>query len=73
MAFDGLIIKSIVSELNNNLIGGKINKIYEPNKNEIILDIYNKQKFMLDICIDSSNCRINLTNHLIHCNSLEWL
>lgn len=64
MAFDGLITKSIVSELNNNLIGGKINKIYEPNKNEIILDIYNKQKFMLDICIDSSNCRINLTNHL---------
>lgn len=64
MAFDGLITKSIVSELNNNLIGGKINKIYEPNKNEIILDIYNKQKFMLDICIDSSNCRINLTTHL---------
>lgn len=64
MAFDGLVTKSIVSELNNNLIGGKINKIYEPNKNEIVLDIYNKQKFMLDICIDSSNCRINLTTHL---------
>ena len=64
MAFDGLITKSIVSELNNNLIGGKINKIYEPNKNEIILDIYNKQKFMLNICIDSSNCIINLTTHL---------
>ena len=43
---------------------GKINKIYEPNKNEIILDIYNKSKLFLDICIDSSNCRINLTNHL---------
>lgn len=43
---------------------GKINKIYEPNKNEIILDIYNKSKFFLDICIDSSNCRINLTTHL---------
>lgn len=43
---------------------GKINKIYEPNKNEIILDIYNKSKFFLDICIDSSNCRINLTKHL---------
>ena len=43
---------------------GKINKIYEPNKNEIILDIYNKNKFFLDICIDFSNCRINLTKHL---------
>ena len=64
MAFDGLITKSIVSELNTYLCGGKINKIYQPNKNEIILDIYNKKKFMLNICIDSSNCRINLTNHL---------
>lgn len=64
MAFDGICCRSIVSELNNFLIGGKINKIYEPNKNEIILDIYNNKKFMLNICIDSSNCRINLTNHL---------
>ena len=64
MAFDGLITKAIVTELNNTIVGGKINKIYEPNKNEIILDIYNKKKFLLNICIDSTNCRINLTNHL---------
>ena len=64
MAFDGICCKSIVSELNNLLVGGKINKIYEPNKNEILLDIYNNKKFMLNICIDSSNCRINSTNHL---------
>ena len=64
MAFDGLVTKSIVSELNTYLTGGKINKIYEPNKNEILLDIYNQKKFMLNICIDSSNCRINLSNHL---------
>lgn len=64
MAFDGIVTKSIVSELNNILIGGKINKIYQPTKNEIILDIYNKKKFMLNVCIDSSNCRIHLTNHI---------
>ena len=64
MAFDGLITKSIVSELNTYLTGGKINKVYQPNKNELILDIYNKKKFMLNICIDSSNCRINLSKHL---------
>ena len=64
MAFDGICCRSIVSELNTLLVNGKINKIYEPDKNEIILDIYNKKKFMLNICIDSSNCRINLTNHL---------
>lgn len=64
MAFDGFVTKKIVTELNNTIIGGKVNKIYEPNKNEIILDIYNKQKMMLSICIDSSNCRMNLTTHL---------
>ena len=64
MAFDGLVTKSIVSELNKKLVGGKINKIYEPSKNEVILDIYNNKKFILNICIDSSNCRINLSNHL---------
>ena len=64
MAFDGFVTKSVVTELNNVLTGGKVNKIYEPNKNEIILDIYCKEKFLLDICIDSANCRMNLTNHL---------
>lgn len=64
MAFDGIVTHSIVKELNNIIINGKINKIYQPTKNEVILDIYNKKKFMLNICIDSSNCRINLTNHL---------
>lgn len=63
MAFDGILTHSIVNELKNTLIGGKINKIYEPNKNEIVLDIYNKEKFLLDICIEASNYRINLTKH----------
>ena len=64
MAFDGIVTYSIVSELNKLIIGGKINKIYEPNKNELVLDIYNGKKYLLNICIDSSNCRIHLTNHL---------
>ena len=55
MAFDGMLTHSIVNELKDHLTGGKINKIYEPNKNEIILDIYNKEKFLLDICIEASN------------------
>ena len=64
MAFDGLVTKLVVNELENLIVGGKINKVYEPSKNEIIIDIYNQKKFTLNICIDSSNCRINLTNHL---------
>ena len=39
MAFDGIVTKSIVSELNQFIVGGKINKVFEPNKNELILGI----------------------------------
>ena len=63
MAFDGIVTRAIVTEL-QNLIGGKIDKIYEPDKNTIILGIYSQGKnFALNICIDSHNCRLNLTTH----------
>lgn len=64
MAFDGIITKCVINELNKTIIDGKISKIFEPNKNEIILGIYSGGKnYALDICIDSSNCRLNLTTH----------
>ena len=62
MAFDGIITKQVVLELKNVLIGGKINKIFEPNKNEIILGIYsNGKNYALNISIASNNYRMNLT------------
>ena len=39
MAFDGIITKTISYELQKVLLDGKINKIFEPNKNEILLGI----------------------------------
>ncbi len=63
MAFDGIVTKKIVYELNNNLKNGKINKIYEPSKNEIILGIYNNGKnYALTLNI-STNYRIHLTTN----------
>jgi len=63
MAFDGIVTKSILKEL-TPLIGGKIDKIHEPDRNTIILGIYSQGKnYALNICIDSRNCRINLTTH----------
>ena len=62
MAFDGIVTKAVVSELNTCLINGKINKIFEPNKNEILLGVYSGGKnYCLNISIDSVNYRINLT------------
>ena len=64
MAFDGIVTKAVVCELNKSIINGKINKIYEPNKNEILLGIYSKGKnYALTISIDPINYRINLTSH----------
>ena len=64
MAFDGFVTKAVVSELNNCLINGKINKIFEPNKNEVILSIYSGGKlYALNISIDSNYYRINLTTY----------
>lgn len=63
MAFDGFVTKAVVYEL-NCLIGGKINKIFEPNKNEILLGIYSGGKnYCLNISIDSINYRLNLTTN----------
>lgn len=64
MAFDGIVCSAVVAELNTLILEGKINKIFEPNKNEIIVGIYSKGKNLtLNINIDPVNYRINLTTH----------
>ena len=63
MAFDGFVNKAIVTELTKSILNGKIVKIYQPTKDEFVFTIYaNNNKYNLNICINSSNCRINLTN-----------
>ena len=63
MAFDGIVTKAITSEI-AQLKGSRIDKIFEPNKNTIILGIYqNGINYALNICIDAQYCRINLTTH----------
>lgn len=65
MAFDGIVTKAVIAELNHCLINGKINKIFEPNKNEILLGIYSGGKnYCLNISIDSVNYRVNLTTNV---------
>ena len=63
MAFDGIVTKAITSEI-SQLKGSRIDKIFEPNKNTIVLGIYqNGINYALNICIDAQYCRINLTTH----------
>lgn len=63
MAFDGIVTKAITTEI-SQLCGARIDKIYQPNRNEIILGLYlDKKNYAIDICIESQNCRINLTTN----------
>lgn len=63
MAFDGIVTKSIVAEL-QRLIGSKIEKIYQPDRNTVTLALYLQgKKSILNICIESHNCRLNITKH----------
>ena len=65
MAFDGIVTKCIVGELSNSIINCKVNKIYEPTKKDIILNLYgNCQNFDLAICTNSNFSRIHLTKHI---------
>ncbi len=63
MAFDGIVTKAIASEL-QQLSGARIDKIFQPNKNNIILGFYfNKTNYALNICTNPINYRIHLTTH----------
>ena len=39
MALDGIVIANVVYELRNVLIGGRINKIAQPERDELLLTI----------------------------------
>ena len=63
MAFDGIMTKVVAKEL-SLLSGARIDKVYEPNSNNIILGLYlNKCNYALNICTNPQNYRINLTTH----------
>lgn len=62
MAFDGLVIRNLKQELNLQLTGGRINKIYQPEKDEIHLLIKNnRQSFRLLLSASASLPLIYLT------------
>ena len=47
MALDGFVIANVIHELKEKLVGGRINKIAQPEKDEIILTIKAKETYKL--------------------------
>ena len=65
MAFDGLVIKGIIEELNKNIINSRVEKIYQPEPDEILIKLYGSTgKNNLKIVTSSNNYRIHLTNFI---------
>lgn len=64
MSFDGITNNLITQELCEYIVNGKINKIFQPSKNEVLIGIYNAGKnFILNCNISPDNYRINLSTH----------
>lgn len=61
MAYDALSLSVLTHEFANTLIGGKITKIYQPEKDEIVLFVFNKQTYKLLISSNAGVNRIHLT------------
>lgn len=62
MPFDGLFLYQICHELNEKLRQGRIEKIYQPAREEIVLIISrSREKFRLLINANAENARVHLT------------
>ncbi len=64
MAYDGLLAKAVCEELNNKAIGSKIEKIYQPESDQIVIQIRTgdgRLKVLIDI--SSQGSRVQLTKN----------
>ncbi len=62
MAYDALSLSVLVKEFKDTLTGGKITKIYQPEKDEIVLFVFNKQTYKLLISANAGVNRAHITN-----------
>ncbi|MPQ44637.1 NFACT family protein, partial [Clostridium tarantellae] len=61
MALDGIYLYSLINELKNSIINTKIDKINQPEKDEIILTLRGKEQKKLLISSSSNYPRIHFT------------
>ncbi|MCF0141733.1 MAG: fibronectin/fibrinogen-binding protein, partial [Mogibacterium sp.] len=64
MAFDGIITYGITRELNSVLALGKIEKVYQPGNEELVLQIHTREgNLRLFVSCNSQSARICLTDN----------
>lgn len=63
MAVDGIFLKHLNNELNKKLLQNKVDKIYQPSKNEILINLRSKTKHTrLLISCSANNARVHTTS-----------
>ncbi len=63
MSLDGIVTSNIVYDLNKSLIGGRIDKIYQPEDEDLEITIYSKgENKKLLLSSNSSNPRIHFSS-----------
>jgi len=64
MTIDGLTLSACVKELDEMLIGAKVDKIFQPLKEEIVLGLRTKaENKRLLISLSAGECRVNITKY----------
>lgn len=62
MPFDGLVTRKVCDEFNEVLLYGKVDKIIQPNKNDVIVFIRNNRiTYKLLLSINAENARTHIT------------
>ncbi len=61
MALDGIMMRALCHELRAALVGGRVEKVNQPERDEIILNIHNKTGMKLLLSADPSHARVHLT------------
>ncbi len=63
MSFDGFVTHSIVRELSQSIMDGKINQVHQPERDEIVISIRTyEQNYKLLISASASNPRLHFTD-----------
>lgn len=63
MAYDAGMLRFVLAEINSKLSGGKVDKIYQPSKDEVVFVIRcSGDEYRLAISAGSNGARMNLTS-----------
>ncbi|MBQ5631157.1 MAG: NFACT family protein, partial [Ruminococcus sp.] len=64
MALDGIFLRHIKHEIENEILGSRVNQIYQPNRDELVLVLrgYSGSKKLL-LSARANSPRVNFTEH----------